>query len=606
MKQFPFYHLVPKDYAANIQWRKELLEIGRRGPSYAAALNDMCRRDLLFWVNSFVFTYDPRKQPSAIPFITWGFQDDALAELSECLGKEDMAWEKSRDMGASWLNLLAFDHRFLFEPYQSFLLVSRVEDLVDKKNDPDCLMWKLDFIHKMLPDWQRPVIERARLSLKNVELESTIMGCSTTGEAGRGGRKTAALLDEFAAVTEGHAMMSATRDMTNCRIYNSTPKGGEGNAFYSVIRNSKIKKLRLHWSMHPEKARGLYSSTRIHGNAPWELRILDEKHVFEVDYPFILDGKVRSPWYDLQCRRASHWTEIAQELDIDYLGSAFQYFSADVIEKHIEMYCGRGAIHVGDLNYDRDTGQCHGFTENSSGLARIYMDLGPLGIVPRSERYLVMADVAQGTGASNSTLAVWSKRERRKVCSVVSAKHTPEEWATYAVAVANFFNGAELGWESNGPGRSFGAKVQSLRYPRLVDFPDPTKSNGQRSRSDFLGFTTTRNSKETIFGAYRQALKDNRIENPDSESLREALEYVFDPGSGSIIHSRSSDKTDPSGARDNHGDRVIADALSVWMLGVGGDVAQVVPMDEIPMGSLAYRRKLREAEKRAQDARYAI
>jgi hypothetical protein len=42
--------------------------------------------------------------------------------------------------------------------------------------------------------------------------------------------------------------------------------------------------------------------------------------------------------------------------------------------------------------------------------------------------------------------------------------------------------------------------------------------------------------------------------------LRECREYIFQ-ASGSVEHSRSINTIDPTGARDNHGDRVIADAL---------------------------------------------
>jgi len=44
-------------------------------------------------------------------------------------------------------------------------------------------------------------------------------------------------------------------------------------------------------------------------------------------------------------------------------------------------------------------------------------------------------------------------------------------------------------------------------------------------------------------------------------ALAECLSYIYTQG-GSVVHSGSLNKEDPSGANANHGDRVIADALS--------------------------------------------
>jgi len=47
-------------------------------------------------------------------------------------------------------------------------LVSRVEDLVDKTDDPKSLFWKIDFIHKHLPKWLMPDFERQKMHLKKL------------------------------------------------------------------------------------------------------------------------------------------------------------------------------------------------------------------------------------------------------------------------------------------------------------------------------------------------------------------------------------------------------------------------------------------------------
>ena len=131
--------------------------------------------------------------------------------------------EKSRDMGASWMCLMAFEWVWHFHSISSFLLVSRKEDLVDKTNDPRSLMWKIDYMHKNQPRWLLPSIGRSNFHIINHDTGSTIDGESTTGDVARGDRRTAILLDEFASVDQGARVLAATGDATDCRVMNSTP-----------------------------------------------------------------------------------------------------------------------------------------------------------------------------------------------------------------------------------------------------------------------------------------------------------------------------------------------------------------------------------------------
>lgn len=49
--------------------------------------------------------------------------------------------------------------------------------------------------------------------------------------------------------------------------------------------------------------------------------------------------------------------------------------------------------------------------------------------------------------------------------------------------------------------------------------------------------------------------------NPSKPAISELKEYIYSPTLG-IVHARAETNIDPSGARDNHGDRCIADALA--------------------------------------------
>ena len=549
----PFYDLVPKDFAANLKFRREMILTGCSDSKAAEELWIMCSRDPLFYINTFVFTYDPRRQPSALPFITYEYQDDAILSIEDALGDHDLFIEKSRDMGASWLCIFGFEYRFHFRPLQSFLCVSRKEDLVDKTEDPDCLFWKMDFIHTNQPGWLRPNVNRTKLHIYNIENGSTIDGSSTTGDVGRGGRRTAVLLDEFASVDDGHAVLRATRDTTTCRLFNSTPKG-TGNAFYDM-KQTDVAKLRMHWSKHPIKSAGMYISEN------GSLKLIDTAFTFPADYEFILDGKLRSPWYDGQCKRAAHTMEIAQELDIDYLGSDYQFFDGIVLDR-IQKEQVKEPYLVGDLDFDVNTLLPHGFIERDKGPLLLWAYVDAQGNLPEDRNYVLGVDVAAGTGASNSCISITDCKTKEKIGEYAVNKYKPHELAKVAVAMARWLKGssgtARLIWEANGPGREFGDTVIELGY-RNVYYRVNERSLSKK-QSDTPGWFSTKEGKLALLGDYRKALAANEFINRSYQAIREAREYVF-TAAGSVDHAGSINTIDPTGARENHGDRVIADAL---------------------------------------------
>ena len=230
---------VPKDMHANLRHRRNLFLAGRDNPKLAREIWLACKRDPLFYFQSFAWTYDPRLNgEKRVPFISYPFQDKVLKVLIDSIGKEDVVIEKSRDMGATWMCLYVIEWRWHFYNSESYLLMSRKEDLVDKVADPKALMWKIDFIHKHLPAWLMPKVERSKLHFYNVDTNSTIDGESTTGETGKGDRRTAIMLDEFASVENGHRVLEATVDVTNTRWFVST-HNGIGTAFYDCCQKAQ-------------------------------------------------------------------------------------------------------------------------------------------------------------------------------------------------------------------------------------------------------------------------------------------------------------------------------------------------------------------------------
>ena len=565
--QNEFYDLVPKDPAQNLKFREEMVQMGSTDKKAAEELYIMCSRDMLFYINTFCWTYDPRVGDGTLPFITYDFQNESFGELHDCIGKRDIVIKKSRDMGASWMLLTVFEYMWHFRPSQSFLLVSRNEDYVDKPGNPKSLFWKIDFIHKYLPGWLKPRLTRTKLRLTNEDNGSTIDGESTTGDVARGDRRTAIGLDEFAAfdIDAGYRALASTRDATRCRIFNSTPSG-TNNAFYDLATSDTISQITLHWTRHPIKAAGQYKDSQ---------------------------GKTRSPWYDEECKRCANPQEIAQELDIDFAGSDYQFFDVIMLDKLMQD-TARKPMTIGELKFNAVNASVEGFDQMPKGNLRLWVNPDAQGNLPKDRKYAIGADIAAGTGSSNSVLSVGDCRTGEKVAELVTPNLRPDQLATYAVALGRWFCGSEdeatMIWEAPGPGRNFGDRVMELGYRNIW-----RKKSIDGKVNKIPGWWPTKDEKRSLYSEYRTALSTNKFINRSIDALRECKEIIF-AATGWITHSRSLRTVDPSGARENHGDRPTADAL-LW-LGMQKTGPVKMPQVGVPDGSLLWSRQEYEEKKR--------
>jgi len=578
---------------------------------------------MLFWVNTFAWAFDPRKTNCPIePFITYPFQDRAFLAIKDSVGDHDLFCDKSRDMGASWgFAPITYLWHWLFRSFVSFLMVSRKEDLVDKRGDPKCLFWKVLFVLDRLPKWMVPDYTKTHMHLHNNENGSTIDGESTTGDLAVGDRRTSVLLDEFSLVREGFDVIGRTRDVTRSRHINGTPRG-TGNAHHAMMEKAErgeIAHLRMHWSSHPEKNPGLYTSDNgklklidrdywldqvgLPNSGADEAQRLDPLVTARSDYTFLLDGRLRSPWYDNECLRASHPLEIAVELDIDYLGSSFSFFD-DAVIRRLLADTVRPAFHTGELLFDTETLEPTAFDDMECGRLSLWIHLDNRH-PPRDRTYVVGADIATGTGASSSVLSVFDRKTGEKVAQFVHKETEPQDLAQYAVALAKWFSfrmhdgpllGALLIWEANGPGELFGNEIVRQMYPSI--FFRSKEDSLKKKKTDKPGWWSSKKTKLNLIGEYKLALRDGLVVNRSETAVKECREYVFMPDS-SVAHKKSLNTIDNSAAGDNHGDHVIADALC-WrgMREVAKPQSRHQP---IPSGSLAERMAGRQAEEEMAD-----
>lgn len=628
MRSLGLWHLdVPRDLEANLEFRKRILDAARKDRSLQLGLIEICRKDVLFWINTFVWTYNPNAPEGReiVPFITWPVQDRAVHRILRCIEeRRDGAAEKSREMGASWLFLLIIKWGTDFQENKKFLLVSRDKDSVDRPEDPDSLMWKLDFVQEYLPNWlvDKEKCKRRALGYTNTETNGRITGQASTGKAGVGGRCTAMFVDEWTQIDADREIYYRTSDTTKCRLFNFTHLG-LGTAAYELMQLvnkglSKTVKIQLHWTQHPDKNKGLYSWDVEEKKIRFWKYVEDRDDIVEIpapefeydrDFEFDMTGHplggprpgIRSPWYDDQCQRKGSSQAVAMDLDIDPQGSVSQFFDPILIHNLKMGYC-RQHDFEGHLDYD-DFGQPVRFVEAKDGPIRLWVKLNQHGKPPEAP-YGAGADVSGGTGRTPSCLSIANAKTGEKALEFYSAYIEPRDFATLAVALCRMFYGAKIAWEHGGPGVNFGLRVIELGHTAVYRRRSENKIG--QPRSDTIGWSPL--LMPQMLREYAGALKRREFLNYSARALDECLSFVHD-GKGGVYHA-GAETHDPAAARANHGDLVVADGLANKMvaeLGYLQSALQKKHEEEKPKinpCSLEYRMKLHEREREFEEAWY--
>jgi hypothetical protein len=546
----------------------DLIEKAGKDEGLQQDLLDACAESVLFYINFAGMTYhqfDVDERGKRIesphpdePMITWPIQDSLLMRFEQCVDKgEDVLIDKSRDMGASWCCIYFCDWIVMFRKKSSeVLFMSRNEDYVDKPGNMKALFQKLDYIHSWQPDWMQPPDcflgqeNRRHMHWHNPITGSTVDGESTTKHAARGDRRLIALLDEFGAVQNGAAMRLASRDAALVRIINSTSvPGSEYNKWRS---DGTIKVFVMPFWEHPDKGNGRYIKQTKAGK--WE---------------------IRSPWFDAEERERGPKYMATEVLRQD-TEPGLSFFLEEHIDNHIAMYAQPPKTTMDvkwkkQLGYDdlanfirtKDISMLH-IRETTAGPLKIWCDL-PDGRPDQFVSYIFGIDTGKGQGASNSVISIKCKETGEKIGEWADATYPPYDFAQIVVAVAMWFGGAKpnrlpfLKWENNGPGWDLGRiLVKKIYYPYFYRVEAPGKIVDKKSQS--YGFHTGRQSKYELLSAYDKALAYGDIINRSEKALEEARAYIHlpDGGVGPAMLMQES-----ASARKTHGDRVMADALTL-------------------------------------------
>lgn len=458
----------PRTLRENAIYRAELLSAAENDVGLQNLLRETCKRDRLFWFYTFAYTYDPRRPRNRmVPFIPYDFQVETILWDAECSDRGlDSLNEKSRDMGVTWLYVLNDWYDWGFKDDKiAILWGSRKEDLVDKIGDDSTIFEKFRIQNSSTPRWLMPrgMEEKDHdnfMRIINPETGSTIIGESSNANFGRGGRKYRVRFDEFAFWDNDKAAWQSCADVTLCRTAISTPNGASNK--FATLAKSDIQKRTLHWTLHPKKRVGAYVLDPQTGqrheidmskNGRAAYMIWLEKRL-EVPPKELVGGLVRSPWYDAECERRNK-REVAEELDIDYLGSGMPFFDLRMLKKQQpwEYYERDRAIEpIPHGKYIRanlvEADHRVEHREGPTGWLRVFELPQP------GKQYVVSSDTAEGLEKCDESFLVVRDRYNRNVVASANGAFTPDEVALKQYKLGKWYNNALLAPENNNHGYS--------------------------------------------------------------------------------------------------------------------------------------------------------
>lgn len=227
--------------------RVDLLQRAHNNPDMQAALMEKCRRDPVFWFNTFCWTINPKdataETPAVQPFNLYPFQEWAISQwYGHIEAQEHFGVEKSREMGASWMLILLYQYCFLFRPGWNFHVGSRKEsEVCDATANPSTIFGKWRFNYRMLPIWMKPTVKAKTYRDKKLMFENKLNGNVVTGESstpsfGRSGRYRSMMLDELAFWECADPAWTSAIGASDCLVAISTPFG-ETNKYGKLMND---------------------------------------------------------------------------------------------------------------------------------------------------------------------------------------------------------------------------------------------------------------------------------------------------------------------------------------------------------------------------------
>ena len=600
--RYPWLDYVWTDVRRNYEYRAWILKRADEDRRLRKHFIERASKDLLWYASTFVWVCDPRMSVGLRdrPFAPFKFQVRDLYEIDRAIdvGYPLIAY-KSRDTGYTYQVLIVYDWKCRYAAGSKFLLASCKMERVDVRDDMNALFPRLDFMDEHLPAWLKKDGERYRAStpvpiVSYKSSDGMMTGAASTGDIGAAGRVTSVFFDEFSLFPESFAQkaLDSTSMTTRCRIFVGTPKG-RNNKFFVLLREGKIRVIGEAWTNHPWQNMGLYQSVG------GKVVMLDDRVKLPEDYPYVLDGRVRGPYWDRD-EFYNGLDSVRQELGREFLGASGPVFPPEILA--IMRSTVRPAHFRGELIFD-GSGRPKSFESVDGGNLMLWTP-GELGGAPaKGFRYAAGCDVAVGSGDTPSVCAIINMHTGEKVAEYCNNSIPPDRFATYAVALCYWFNNAILNWELQGPGINFNDALEQLGYGNVY-MAKPRKPGTLNARLKTMSVSAGYQEVSMIRGTYMKndvkkqmilnllaAIRHRTYVERSPRCAREAEQFRYND-KGEIVFMAYRD-TYGSGAGTNHADCIMAVGLAMMAAGDRmpwfGDAKRAAIVPERSIGAMIHR-----------------
>ena len=613
--------MYPRELASNLLYRHRMYTDCGRDEGLRTMVLDRCVRDPMFFVGTFGWLQETRPAPEwlglnrfedrpVIPFVPRAYQERAMLEMVSSLGLQDIIIPKSRETGVSWMAVSLAVWDWLFNGGH-IGFVSKDEPSVDSTG-PGSLFSKFQFFLDHLPKWMCSESDYTR-NVSNHTFVHHVSGGSLDGVASgpnifRGDRKKWVLMDEshFFPKESDYLARDSLVGVTRSRVMVSTlnRERGASGAFYEAWQDpdANAKVIEIDWSEDSDKSRGLYRSDN------GVLEILDRTfwdvysqgngtytHPYrEGVYPFNLDGKTRSLYYDYEGGRAGvNRQTLAAELDRDVTGATAQLCDGVVLRKAMDD-C-RPPVLEGTLIPAGEEWEWNWTYGNDAACWFPAKD----GVPPGD--YVMGADISAGTGGSYSSyscLAVFDRATGEQVFQWRSNRVNPLVFARLARFVGLWFHEAYFVPEANGPlGTLFIEELMKNGYPNVYMHKRGRKT--YQVKSDRPGYWNQDGGAE-LLTTLEMGIKSGYAKVQSRLCLNEMSNYFY--RNGKLIQARAHADEDEGARGRAHGDMAIATAAAWWGVRDLPKWKKEKPVEDVPVDCFLarqreHRKQLAEADR---------
>ena len=480
-----------------------------------------CSKDPSYFLQNYGVVRDPVK--GIVPFDLYDYQKHCVKEFQNNRFNITL---KSRQTGLSTIAAGYIAWLICFYKAKEVVVVA------NKKKNAQGFIRKVKLIVKNCPSWLVPKIDNDNLGSITLVNGSRVEAEATTSDSARSESLSLLVIDEAAAIqtSKVNDLWSAaypTLSLGGSGIIISTPKG-VGNFYHkkwlsAESKESDLNPIKIHWTQHPIYSRGTIWTCEACENTQEESSI----------YTPVCDAcgksslKPSSPWYIEQCRQLGDPRLIAQELDMDFLGSGENVIIDEYI-KQAEM----------NVKAPITTG---GFDHNLWVWEEPKVD----------EQYLISADVARGDGTDYSACHVIKLNYDQYIqVAEYRGKLPPDMYANFLIKLGNKYNNALLAVEANSIGYATCLKIEENEYPNIYysmkgqfSGRDKRKLEKAFSKKETMvpGFQTTSASRPLVFSQLEEDVRMDNIVIQSSRVISEFRTLIWNNGKPEALAGYNDD-----------------------------------------------------------------